>query len=453
MKHCKFRIKSQVALSLAIALIFGALALFSVAATPVAKAVAETGNTPATVLTDTLPSTNTISSTVFLPSIMDEYTQLAMRIGYGATNYPITRFPDIRSLNAGWYLDWSVNPAPVRPSGMEYAQLINVHQKLACGDVINGDRIACPYAQPLDYIYRPDQATIEAAARANLGNLWFIGNEMDRIDWFICDEFDAQGNCLPGKIRSAGQNEMLPETYAQAYHDLYTIIKTADPTARVGIGGVIQATPLRLQYLTIVWNTYKNLFGQDMPVDVWNVHNFILREEKNVYGAEIPPGLPGNPTIGSYIGNDCTHTDAATFDKQIRDFRQWMKDRGQQEKPLMVNEYGVLYAHIPLAPNDNNGNCKINFGDETVVDNFMLWSFDYFLNTKDCTLGYSADDCRLTQRWLWFALDSTYLNADGQLISGLNKYASLFNGTTLGVTKAGELFRQFVQSNLSELAR
>ena len=42
-----------------------------------------------------------------------------------------------------------------------------------------------------------------------------------------------------------------------AYHELYTLIKGADPTARLAIGGVIQATPLRLEYLTKVWNEYR----------------------------------------------------------------------------------------------------------------------------------------------------------------------------------------------------
>ncbi len=447
MRLNKLQLAVQIGFIAIFAIALGCTVWITAQTMPSAKAADSEQNGPTGILTDVVPSN------LYMPLVLIDYQLLAKRIGYSAINSPITRYPTIRSLGAGWYLDWGVQTKPIRPGGIEYAQLIRVHQKLACGDWMNGNRAACPYAQPLDYNYAPNQAVIETVARANPGGLWYIGNEMDRVDWFICDEFDKNGNCLPGKLKSASQDEMLPETYARAYHDLYTIVKNADPTARVGIGGVIQATPLRLQYLSIVWDTYKSLYGQDMPVDVWNVHNFILREEKNNYGAEVPPGLPGNPTKGLYIGNDCVHTDPTLFDKQIRDFRQWMKDRGQQEKPLTVNEYGMLYAHIPVAPNDNNGKCKINFGDEAVVTNFMAWSFDYFLKTKDCTLGYTADDCRLVQRWLWFALDSTYQDANGQLVSGLNKYASLFNGTTLQMTNAGKTFQQFVQTNFSELAR
>jgi len=446
MRFIKLQLSVQIVFIAIFAIALGGAVWTTVETTSSVKAADSEQNGPTGILTDV------ITTTVYMPMVSNDYQLLAKRIGYSAITYPITRYPTIRNLSAGWYLDWGVQTAPIRPGGIEYAQMIRVHQKLACGDWTNANRSACPYAQPLDYNYAPSQAAIEAIARANPGNLWYIGNEMDRVDWLVCEEYDASGNCPSGKLKSAGQDEMLPQTYARAYHDLYMIVKNADPTARIGIGGVIQATPLRLQYLTIIWDTYKTLYGQDMPVDVWNVHNFVLREEKNGFGAEIPPGLPGNPTTGLYIGNDCTHTDPATFDKQIRDFRQWMKARGQQEKPLTVNEYGILFAHIPSAPNNNNGKCKINFGDETVVNNFMLWSFDYFLNTKDCALGYAADDCRLVQRWLWFALDSTYQDANGQLISGLNKYASLLNGTTLEITKAGALFRQFALDNLDQLA-
>lgn len=415
-----------------------------IGSTSVAQAAAQRQETT---LQSTVPLTD---STLYLPLVTHDYLRLATRLGYGATNYPISRYPDLRSMHAGWYLDWSVQTAPVQPNGTEYAQVIMVHQKLACGDFINGDRVACPYAQPLDYVYLQDQATIELAARNNPGQLWFIGNEMDRVDWLQCNEYEADGRtCKPGKVTSAGQSEMLPETYARAYHDLYTIIKAADPTARLGMGGVIQATPLRLQYLTIVWDTYKALYGQDMPVDVWNVHNFILREQRAGYGADIPPGIAENS--GAYIGNDCTHTDRTIFDTQIRAFRQWMKDRGQQEKPLMVNEYGVLWSHTPQSPNNDGGKCKTNFNNEQHVHDFMLWSFDYFLNTKDCNLGYGADECRLVQRWIWFSLDHVYNDANGNPIAGLNLHASLINGTTYKLTKAGELFRQFALNNLDAL--
>jgi hypothetical protein len=390
------------------------------------------------------PLTDTVPLPLFLPVVSNNYSRLAPRMGYGATSSPISRFAEISNLHAGWYLDWVVRTEPSRPSGIEYAQLISVHQKMSCGDFYNRDRVNCPYAQPLDYVYSSDQTTLETTAKARPGSIWLIGNEMDRLDWTYCA--DESNPCPPSKIKYTGQSEILPETYAKAYHDLYTIIKTADPTARIAIGGVIQATPLRLQYLTIAWDTYKTLYNQEMPVDIWNVHNFILREVLNDYGAEIPPGLPNNPTKGQYSDNDCTHVDHGLFDTQIRAFRQWMKDHGQQEKPLYVTEYGVLYSHHPNQPS-----CKTDFNDQKLVVDFMLFSFDYYLNTKDCSLGYTTDGCRLVQRWVWFSLDHLFQTTAGVPGGGIaNPYASLLNAADGKLTEAGKQFGNYAFTHSEE---
>jgi hypothetical protein len=403
---------------------------------PVVKAQEATASTP---VTGTLP--------IYLPVAANDAGQLAPRMGYGATGVPINSFAGTNQLKAGWYLNWSLSENPVRPGGIEFAQVIFVHQKMACGDFYNRDRVTCPYAQPLDYVHSGDQASIEAIAKARPGSVWLIGNEMDRLDWKYCEV--ATNPCPPDKVKHTGQSEILPETYARAYHDLYAILKTADPTARVAIGGLIQPTPLRLQYLTIVWDTYKSLYGQDMPVDIWNIHTFILREVLNDYGAEIPPGLPGDPTKGEYADNDCTHIDKGIFDKNLRAFRQWMKERGQQEKPLYITEYGILYYHQV-----NQKDCKINFKDEKLVVDFMLFTFDYYMNTKDCNLGYTADECRLVQRWIWFSLDHLYQPGSTlPVVSIANPYSSLLNSANGQLTEAGRQFAQFASNNMVDLPK
>ena len=396
--------------------------------------------------------TETLTTTVHLPIIANDFGPTADRIGFGATAatfppYSIIRYPLIRSLMAGWYTDWSAAFQPARPNGIEYVQMVRVHQKLACGDYYNADRSACPYAQPLDYVALPDVATVQAIAAANPGSIWLIGNEMDRVDFSVCAETVA-GKCT--KFTSLGQDEIIPETYARVYHDVYTAIKAVDPTARVAIGGVIQPTPLRLQWLTIAWDSYKSTYGADMPVDIWNVHNFILREVREEYGADIPAGLPGNPTVGAYSKDDRTHVDKTIFDQQIRAMRQWMKDRGQQEKPLVITEYGVLYSHCVKK---SNGTCDKDLGNEAATHDFMLWTFDYFLNTSDCALGYTADGCRLVQRWLWFSLDDVSTLANGSLSFSANPHTSLFDKNTLQLRSAGEKFRQYVQDHYAELAK
>ncbi|HMN26859.1 MAG TPA: hypothetical protein PKE45_01800, partial [Caldilineaceae bacterium] len=262
------------------------------------------------------------------------------------------------------------------------------------------------------------------------GSLWLIGNEMDRRDWAYCIRWEGS---FCAEVGYSGQDEMLPDSYAVAFHELATLVRSADPTAKIGVGGVIQATPLRLTYLSMVWDAYQARYGEPMPVDVWNVHNFILQEEHNNWGADVPPG--SNAQFGEYVGNTLLHLDLTIFDRQVRAFRQWMKERGEQEKPLIVSEYGVLYR------NDTMG---LPADDPTAVYTFMLASFDYFAKTRDCSLGFTADDCRLVQRWNWFSLDD---NGDG-----FNPYGRLVNPNGAGLSVTGEHFREYVRTNLRELA-
>ncbi|MFN8442297.1 MAG: hypothetical protein U0175_16055 [Caldilineaceae bacterium] len=375
-------------------------------------------------------------SQLFFPLLLNQQSSTAYRIGYGnAVNDP-SAYPEVDTLRAGWFTNWRTSIQPIRPGNAEYVQMIRVHQKLACGTWFAWNREACPYATPNDYVFRPDAATIQRAAQANPGAIWLIGNEMDRVDFFCGD------GC------SDGQDEMIPETYARAYHDLYQIVKSADPSARVAIGGLIQPTPLRLEWLSIAWDTYRTQYNSDMPVDILNIHNFILQEDKFSYGAAVPPGLPGDPTKGAYINDDFSHIDHVVFDQQIRAMRQWMKDRNLQQKPLVITEYGVLYSHTVT-----QGNRTLNFNDPTLVHDFMLWTFDYYLTTKDCNLGFSADDCRLVQRWLWFSLDHAYTDSTGNLRGYFNPHTSLFNSSTKAIFPAGELFRNYVEQKFEELSQ
>jgi hypothetical protein len=353
---------------------------------------------------------------LFLP--LGSSIPLADRLGFDAVGDDIARYGDIGSFYAGWYTDWNARKNPPRPGGIEFVQTVRLHQKLTCGRYsdIAHDRTKCPYATPLDYEIWPYKDALAEIVRLNPGSLWLIGNEMDRRDWY-----------------HGWQDETLPETYAVAYHDLHHYITGIDPTARVAIGGMIQATPLRLAYLTTVWNTYIKLYGPTegatrMPVDVWNVHNFILKENKYDFGAGIPPG--SNATTGVIYPTDRSHVDLNIFAQQIRDFRSWMKAHGEQEMPLIVSEYGVLYYHDGME-------------SPTVVQNFMIGSFDYFRNTRDCSLGWSADDCRLVQRWAWYSLDDYTGN--------FNRYGNLFNYNALQITSTGIRFRDYSSQYRKEL--
>lgn len=282
------------------------------------------------------------------------------RLGLGAAGLAVTRDVAER-LGLGWYLDWGVHPDGYRSAEVEYMPMIRV-----------------PGGEP-----QPSLEALRALVPALPGALWLIGNEPD-VPW---------------------QDNVTPEAYAAAYHDLYYLLKSLDPTCRVAIGGVSQPTPLRLRYLERILASYQARYGEAMPVDAWNVHNFILREERGSWGVDIPPGMPEDTGTLREIDD---HDSMALFRQQIVDFRRWMKARGLQDQPLIVTEYGILM------PND------YGFPGER-VEQFMLDTFAYFGSAADRELGMPADGYRLVQRWCWFSLsDGRYptgnlLSAEGVL--------------------------------------
>jgi hypothetical protein len=314
------------------------------------------------------------------------------RFGFAAVWGDPSDYSDIDRLHAGWYHHFRTELDPTPPEGMEHVQVIRLHQskESPCG----------AYTTPYTYTLRSPPGgwtTLGTHVENNEGSLWLIGNEMDRRDW------ESDGAC-------DGQDEMLPSVYAVAYHELYHAIKGWDPTAKVAIGGVIQATPLRLQYLDMILDEYQTRYGEKIPVDVWNVHGFILREESGSSGADIPPGI--SATQGKlYRTKD--NDNMSLFKQQIVAFRQWMAEKGERNKPLIVTEYG-----INMSPDleDEDGN---DF-DAVRVRNFMYATFDYFLGSEsvDTSLGYPPDENRLVQRWNWYSLDDDEENQWGQIYNG-----------------------------------
>lgn len=231
--------------------------------------------------------------------------------------------------------------------------------------------------------------------------MWLIGNEPD-VKW---------------------QDNLEPAAYAWLYHEAYTTVKNADPTAQIAIGGVSQPTPLRMRYLDAVLASYKAQFGTDMPIDVWNVHAFVLREERGSWGVDIPPGLPDK--YGQlYEIDDSDNMDI--FRQQIIDFRRWMAERGYQNDPLIVSEYGILM------PED------YGFPPDRVVA-FLRSSFDFFLTAADPALGYPNDGYRLVQAWCWYSLNAPeYIYPTG----------NLFDSETGQITAVGQGWIEYVEDQM-----
>lgn len=317
-----------------------------------------------------------VKSTPFPPHISRASLvwQGKSRWGIGVAIGPMARY-DLAPFAFGWYLDWRAQLDPSRPNNIEYAQMV----RLVRDDL------------------RPNEAEIAQIARANPGALWLIGNEPD-VKW---------------------QDNVEPRVYARLYARAYRAIKDADPTAQVAIGGVTQPTPLRMRYLDAVLAAYREQHQSEMPVDVWNVHNFILREERGSWGVDIPPGFDDSTGV-LYEVDDSGNLDA--FRRQIVAFREWMAARGFQNYPLIVSEYG-----IPM-PED------YGFPDARVL-NFIIGTFDFFLTARDPALGYPGDDYKLVQRWCWYSLDDTGYPT-----------GRLFDPQTGEMTEFGKAFAGFVRA-------
>ncbi len=240
-------------------------------------------------------------------------------------------------------------------------------------------------------------ATVGPIVDANPGMRWIVGNEPDRH----------------------GQDGLTPAAYAQFYHDVYTFLKGRDPSSQVEAAGVVQATPLRLRYLTMVLDEYQARYGTPLPTDLWNLHGFIL-PENNIWGAAIPPGLEAFASEGEANRTIGDHGNLAIFKSQIFAFRQWMADHGYRDKPLSISEYGILLSPLHGYP-------------YATVRNFMLNSFDFFLNTSESTLGYPADENRLVQNWSWFSLNSPPYDVN----TGIGFNGNLFNPTTHAIEPLG----------------
>ena len=200
---------------------------------------------------------------------------------------------------------------------------------------------------------------------AHPGSFWLIGNEPDVI-W---------------------QDDATAEEYAEAYHDIYTFIRERDPAARIGAGGIALPTPLRLSYLDDVLRNYRERYGESLPADLWSIHLFILREEKDSWGIDIPPGM--DATTGQLYEIE-DHGDIDLVKAYVTVFRDWMAANGYGDKPLAVTEFGILLpADYGFPP--------------AFVQDYLAETYAYFL-TATGENGLAADGGRLVQYAFWYSL-------------------------------------------------
>mgnify|MGYP002713052197 CR=1 FL=1 len=357
---------------------------------------------------------------------------------YGVATFHETDNPYIDQLNAGWAVNFKGDAIRNLPSDVEYVPIIRITQKRVNGNRVDDYTLWSPNSFP----------ALGNLIDANPGKLWLVGNEIDR---------------------HTAQDDIMPDVYAKAYHEIYEFIKGRDPSAQVAISALVQVTPGRLQYLDIVWDSYLAKYGTPMPVDVWNFHVYVL-PERRIDGTDsaaavalgtdpslaklesfIPPNGPFLDCARDDVYCVAEHDDMTIFVEQIIAMRQWMKDHGQQHKPLILSEFSTLYPYSQEGdsdPNtcftkDENGNCFT----PARVNQFMNSTFAYLENTKIASLGYPYDDNKLVQQWLWFAMNQNYIDPiypPNEISS--NKLVDYALNTTMptNLTAMGNNFRNHV---------
>jgi hypothetical protein len=305
------------------------------------------------------------SGTIYLPLVMRPGTVdfPNCRLGVGAPERPIRTY-NYTPTRLGWYVDWGVYSSP--PASMDYYRTIRTQQ-----DKNGSIYLSTHHITPsLDF----SPSGLGLVVQAHPGQVWMVGNEPDR---------------------PYSQDDVMPDMYAQIYHDVYWFIKGIDPTARVAIGAVVQPTPLRLQYLDMVLQAYRAKYGTQLPVDVWNTHSYIIPENRLGPGADIPPGITATKGMQYTLAD---HLDVNVYAGQVRALRSWMKDRGYQNVPLISTEYGALYPKWYL-DNQFTPTTQIHIND------FIANAIKHMNTQKDVSIGYPADDYRLIQQIALYSMD------------------------------------------------
>lgn len=290
-----------------------------------------------------------------LSTAPEVYPYITCRQGYTMSNHTLDYYGAtvLNRVASGSTYDYDDSSPSGNPTGQEIYRMVWVQGSGPTGQT---------------YTRHHTNAWYQAIAQANPGSLWLVGNEVE-------NPFQANFN---------------PETYARAYKETRDMLLSYDPTARVSIAGVTQATPLRLQWLDRMLTRYYQNYGPVFPTSVFTVHGYQFREVAGSWGAGIPVGLTA--TVGiSYTWSDTISS--AKFIENVVRFRTWMNAKGFRAKALYITEYG------PSGPDTYPG------GWAQVASYTLTETMGYMTSATSSVYGYQNDSNRLVQRWNFFALD------------------------------------------------
>jgi hypothetical protein len=364
-------------------------------------------------------------------------TPIQTNCRYGIGNEPGEEANNwLNVVGAGHYINFIDRTlGPPVPESVEFLRQVRISQDKEDGEYLPSFTVSPPLHM--------EGGGLGVRLQANPGTLWIVGNEPD--------------------VGNAAQDDTYPEWYARAYHDVYHFIKEVDPTAQVAIAGLSMMTPGRLQYLEIVWDTYLQEYGEPIPVDVWNMHLYILSEirpwdngpsdGKIALGTDpslaikAPEGPPETECPRDDVYCRAEHDDINIFMDQVLAMRSWMKDHGQQDKPLLISEFSQLYPFVdyddPVNPNqcflmDEFGQCFT----QDRVSTFLQQTMDFLESAEDPDLGYPADGNRLVQQWAWYSLWVEGEHSGGSSNLLVDGYESMEPGSLEALTKIGQMYRE-----------
>jgi hypothetical protein len=139
-----------------------------------------------------------------------------------------------------------------------------------------------------------------------------------------------------------------------------------------------------------MWQFYLEQFGKPMPVDVWNMHVYVLPEAEldgtpngiaNVALGTDPalakrgPGTDSSMCAADEIYCYAEHDSRPLFRDQVRAMRRWMLDHGQRQKPLILTEFSIILPCRYPELADSTGSCDFwdEFGNDFDEQRVQEW--------------------------------------------------------------------------------
>jgi hypothetical protein len=114
------------------------------------------------------------------------------------------------------------------------------------------------------------------------------------------------------------------------------------------------------------------------------------------------------------------------FENQLSTFRDWMASIGEQDKPLIITEYGLL-----------------NYHEEQHMIDYLLGSFEILLSRGHAN-GMPSDEGRWVQRWAWFVNNNHVWQAGGAVQW---THCALYNGDTFDIRPLGQAYADHPKSD------